>query len=216
MRIVCIGYRDWALRIYSRLQHSVEHEVIIVKSDKKLDYGLLYSLGPDLVLFYGWSWTIPVEILKQFKCLMLHPSDLPKFRGGSPIQNQILSGVNKSKITIFQMTEEIDAGPIIIQKPIDLSGSMIEIFTQMENLGLEATLAFLADGITYTQQNDDQATYHKRRTPAESEITWDEFKTSSARQIHDKIRSLQDPYPNAFIRMADGSKLILKQSQVED
>ena len=46
---------------------------------------------PDIVLFYGWSWKVSEKLINKFDCLMLHPSPLPKYRGGSPIQNQIRS-----------------------------------------------------------------------------------------------------------------------------
>ena len=60
-----------------------------------------------------------------------------------------------------------------------------------------------------------QSTFFKRRTPDQSEITLKDFKTHSAKDLHNKIRALQDPYPNAFIKCADGKKLYLKLSEYE-
>ena len=101
MTIVGFGYRDWALNIYFQLQKKSSHRVIIIKDQGNIDFSFLDILKPEFVLFYGWSWKIPVEIVSNYKCLMLHPSDLPKYRGGSPIQNQILNGILDSKVTIF-------------------------------------------------------------------------------------------------------------------
>ena len=47
-------------------------------SKKKID-----SFFPDLILLYGWSWKVDCQIIKKYKCLLLHPSDLPKFRGNT-------------------------------------------------------------------------------------------------------------------------------------
>ena len=47
---------------------------------------------------------------------MLHPSPLPKYRGGSPIQNQIINGESKSAVTLFKINNKIDQGDIIYQK----------------------------------------------------------------------------------------------------
>ena len=47
---------------------------------------------------------------------MLHPSPLPKFRGGSPIQNQIIRGKKISAVTIFKINKIIDGGDIYFQK----------------------------------------------------------------------------------------------------
>ena len=43
---------------------------------------------------------------------MLHPSPLPKFRGGSPIQNQIIRNKKKSMVTIFRINNILDGGDI--------------------------------------------------------------------------------------------------------
>ena len=49
-----------------------------------------------------------------------------------------------------------------------------------------------------------------------SEIRLDDFKNCTSKQLHDKIRALQDPYPNAYIRCKDGKKLFLTESRLED
>ena len=215
MRIVCIGYREWALNIYSRIQRFTNHEVVIIKAQSDFDFSSLEMLKPDFVLFYGWSWRIPLGFISTHKCLMLHPSDLPKYRGGSPIQNQILNGILDSKISIFQCTDEIDAGPILAQRPLSLRGELSEILDRVEHGGLEATLDILKGDYRILKQAKEDASYYQRRSPSQSEITLNELKTSSAVDIYNKVRSLQDPYPNAFIKMYDGSKLFLKSVSID-
>ncbi|GIS10295.1 MAG: hypothetical protein CM15mP114_10770 [Alphaproteobacteria bacterium] len=73
---------------------------------------------------------------------MLHPSDLPKYRGGSPIQNQILNGILDSKVTIKPLMK-MDAGPILVQRPLSLRGEMSEILGRIEQSGTEATIKIL-------------------------------------------------------------------------
>ena len=216
MRMVCIGYRDWALNIYSRIQRITNHEVVIIQCQKNFDISFLNELNPELVLFYGWSWKVPEEIFLRFECLMLHPSDLPKFRGGSPIQNQIISNVVDSKVTIFKITSEVDAGPILVKRDLDLSGELSEIFDRIEEAGFQATMDILNKNFTYLEQCDELATYSERRMPDQSEITLEDLKTSSGLEIYNKVRCLQEPYPNAFIRMSDGTKLNLISVRVSD
>ena len=100
MRIVCVGYRDWALNIYGQLQREFPEHTFLMQLSKK-DYSEIQieQFKPDLVLFYGWSDIIGSRMIESGKCLMLHPSPLPKYRGGSPIQNQIIRNViaNKKK-----------------------------------------------------------------------------------------------------------------------
>ena len=60
--------------------------------------------------------------MEKYKCVMLHPSKLPDFAGGSPLQNQIIRNIKKSAITLFVMNKKIDQGNIIAQKMIMLTG----------------------------------------------------------------------------------------------
>ncbi len=215
MKIVCYGYRDWALNIYRNLKKLTSCEIII-KGHVDIDISYLDNIRPDYVLFYGWSWKIPATVVSRYKCLMLHPSDLPKFRGGSPIQNQILNGLIDTKLSIFQITDKIDAGPILSKRPLSLRGNMSEILSRIEDIGTEVTVAILSGDFKLLPQNENDASYFKRRLPEESEITFEEISNASALEIYNKVRCLQDPYPNAFIRMSDGSKLYIKSVETDD
>ena len=66
---------------------------------------------------------------------MLHPSPLPKYRGGSPIQNQIINGEKNSAVTLFKMTRNLDDGDIYKQIPFSLKGSLDDIFNRIIKLG---------------------------------------------------------------------------------
>ena len=109
MRILCIGYRTWALSIYFNLKKKFpNYKIKILKKKKRLSFRSIKKFNPKLILFYGWSWMVDEKIFKNYTSLMLHPSDLPKFRGGSPIQNQIINGVKNLqslylKLIIFLM-----------------------------------------------------------------------------------------------------------------
>ena len=63
------------------------------------------------------------------------------------------------------------------------------------------------------EQKQDEATTFKRRIPEQSEITIEDFQSLSANELSNKINSLQDPYPNAFIKCKDGSVLFLTSSK---
>ena len=55
-----------------------------------------------------------------------------------------------------------------------------------------------------------------RRKPSESEITFKEIKSKSANYLYNKIRMLQDPYPNPYIKTIDGKKIYIKESYIGD
>ena len=214
-KILCVGYRKWALNIYSKIAKNYKDgDVRVIKSYDEYCDSFVRGYNPDYILFYGWSWIVDKDIIGDYKCIMLHPSKLPKYRGGSPIQNQIIRGVNDSAVTLFIMNEEMDSGDIVFQESMSLSGSIDDIFNRIEGLGYKGTMQFLDDPTDGVKQIEEDATYFKRRTEQQSEITLDELKRESAEYLYNKIRMLGDPYPNAFIRTRDNKKLLIKFSEI--
>lgn len=203
MNVAFFAYRPWALEIYNRLKRDTKHNFTPLSK-------------ADVALYYGWSKIIPEEIFKKKLCLILHPSPLPKYRGGSPLQHQIMAGEKTSAVTICQVTENIDAGDIYSQTPFSLEGSLDDIFKRITTIGTLDTIKILKkiedNTIKPIKQDDSQATYFKRRTLEESEIK--NIKSMSAEKLYNFIRALDDPYPNAYITCKDGKKLYLTKSHL--
>ena len=215
MKIACVGYREWALKIYDEIAKRSSHAVLIFRTKDQYDEEVIKDFNPDLILYYGWSWIIKDEIIRTFKCVMLHPSPLPLYRGGSPIQNQIINGEDKSAVTLFLMDEGLDTGDIIDQEEISLTGHIGEIFDRITGVGIKLTLKMINEGYVLRKQESRNATIFKRRTPADSEITIEEIQTKTAKYIFNKIRMLGDPYPNAYLKTADGKKILIKSAEIE-
>ena len=215
MRIACVGYRDWALNIYDRLASQSDNQFLIFRSKSQFDEQTLRDFRPNFVLFYGWSWIIHSTVIENFQCIMLHPSPLPRYRGGSPLQNQIIAGETDSMVTLFLMDAGIDTGPILAQRKFSLEGGIADIFQRISLIGFELTMELITSGLNSIPQNEDQATFARRRKPEESEITIGEITNKTAEYLYNKIRMLQSPYPNAFIRTADGKKLKIFGAEIE-
>lgn len=216
MRVILIGYRDWALNAFSHFK-----DLKIIKSNEDL-YNFLSTVNSNedlCLIFAGWSEIIELEIIKKYICICLHPSDLPKFRGGSPIQNQKMNGIKKTKLTAFRMNNKIDQGPIILKTEIDLDGHMKEIFSSLENGTIRIIRKVIKNSnksfLSGENQDESEATFFKRRKPSESEIKLSELASLPAEKLYQKICSLEDPYPNAFIRTIDNRKIFLKRVEIE-
>ena len=82
------------------------------------------------------------------------------------------------------------------------------------NRPLANTIMQMVEGLA--PQIEKNATYVERRTEEQSEITIKELKEQSAEYIYNKIRMLQDPYPNAFIHAVDGKKIFITKAYIED
>ena len=216
MKIVCVGYRKWALEIYERLKifYGTSHDIVILDKDKYSETSLTQE-NPDMVLFYGWSWKISPSIIEKYMCLMLHPSPLPKYRGGSPIQNQIINGETQSAVTIIEMTDKLDAGDILAQESISLDGNIKEILKRLTRVGTRLTKRIISGNTTRRKQNENEATFYNRRKEEDNEITVNEILSQDSQYLHNKIRMLGDPYPYAYIKTVDGKKLLIKDASIE-
>ena len=208
------GYREWAIDIFNMVKNPTEKWTLVCNSlfcnRKYID-----SIKPDIIFFYGWSNIVPSEIVNNYMCLCLHPSPLPKYRGGSPIQNQVIAGEKTSAVTIFRMTEDVDRGEILFQEAFPLDGYLSEILERIKGLGYSGTRKIINrlndDYMGGLIQNEINATIFKRRSPKQSEIKPTEY---DAKYCYDMIRCLQPPYPEAFIKCKEG-RLIIEKARYE-
>jgi methionyl-tRNA formyltransferase len=79
----------------------------------------------DVAVLASYGAIIPDEIIKCFKhgILNIHPSLLPKYKGPSPIQYQLLNGETVVGVTVIKLDNEVDHGPTLSQKPYNLQGN---------------------------------------------------------------------------------------------
>ncbi len=222
VKVLAFAYRNWAIRALTRVvEHRPDVELWIRKEPGEATAKACEEMKPDLVLFYGWSWIVPDEVVDNWLCICLHPSPLPKYRGGSPIQHQIINGEKRSRVTFFRMTRELDAGAICAQASLPLSGTLSEIFQDISEIAIIQTLKFikmLEDGKEFPwHEQTGKPTIYRRRRPADSMLTQEELGYLPAQYLHDKIRALttdDEEYPAAFITCADGEKLYLTGSRL--
>ncbi len=219
-RILFCGYRDWSIEIYNGLSICGNTQMKIVKNTEQL-MEVLESYDPDCIFFIGWSSILDKSIVDKYYCICLHPSPLPKYRGGSPIQHQIIRGEKESAVTLFKMDEKIDQGPVVFQKSFSLDGDLREVFNRITSIGrvaVQSIIDKIVNNLPLQEANQDhsQSSYYRRRKPHMSEIKPEDFTNLTAKELYDKIRALQDPYPNAFVRCKDGNKLYIYGAKIND
>ena len=106
MNYIFCAYRKWALELYKII--SKKHKnFFLITSKTQLNKHRLQKINPKFIFFPDWSWKVPDYIYKNYDCVCFHESDLPKFRGGSPLQNQIIRGITKTKTTAFLMNDNV-------------------------------------------------------------------------------------------------------------
>ena len=219
--IVICSYREWSENISDHLLSEFDKLAKFIKIKNKDEFSKLIKdeTKVDLFLFIGWSEIISKNIVDNNMCFCLHPSLLPKYRGGSPIQHQMINLEKLSGVTIFKMNEGIDTGPIYFQESFNLENlDLKDVFQNIIKIGTKGFKLLIKDvlndkNLKLKEQKQDEATTFKRRIPEQSEITIEDFQSLSANELSNKINSLQDPYPNAFIKCKDGSILFLTSSK---
>ncbi len=134
----------------------------------------------------------------------------------------MINGEKYSGVTIFKMDEGIDTGPVFFQEKFLIEDlELNDVFIEIINIGIKGfskLINVLIDGeeILFEGQNHNEASTYKRRKPEESEIDIEDFDNFTSKQLSNKINSLQDPYPNAYIKCKDGTRLYIKSSWYEE
>jgi len=75
------------------------------------------NIKADVGVLAAYSGLIPKDVLNHFQhgILNVHPSELPKFRGSSPVRATIIEGLTEAGISIIKLDEKLDHGPIVAQ-----------------------------------------------------------------------------------------------------
>ena len=228
-KVAILAYRDWAKDVMKEISFDTNlrkhYDFINIMSKDEFDYKIDEIVQCEFVFVIGWSWILPKEIVNNAICVGIHPSKLPKYRGGSPLQHQIIGGEKLGYVSFFILNEEIDKGNILDQLPLDINGNMQDILNRMCSISVNyftLLLYWLLDNpgkdvqylFSEVEADELEASYYPRRKPEQSEIKLEDFQICTAEELHNKIRALQDPYPNAFIICKDNTKLYLTRSYV--
>jgi methionyl-tRNA formyltransferase len=171
----------------------------------------LKSFAPDLLVVaaYGRILPNPVLELPRLMPINVHASLLPRHRGAAPIEGAILAGDHESGVTIMRVIEQMDAGPILLQRAIELAPDETQatLKEKLAKLGadalIEAIAKFRAGTIIETPQDESLVTYTEPIKKEHSVIDW----SGDAVQIERTIRAY-DPWPAARTTL-DGEGLLI-------
>ena len=121
------------------------------------------------MFFPHWSWIIPAAIHSAYECVIFHMSDVPYGRGGSPLQNLVVRGVQETRLSAIRCSDVLDGGPVYLKKPLSLQGSAEEIFVRAAHL-MEGMVAEIVVGrITPAAQVGEPVVFARRR-PQDGDI----------------------------------------------
>ncbi|HER26224.1 MAG TPA: methionyl-tRNA formyltransferase [Rhodospirillales bacterium] len=196
LNYVVASIKSWNIETFHRRIPSLPGQWHLIDDRDDLTVERLKKLNPRYVFFPHWSWKVPDEILKAAECVAFHMTDLPYGRGGSPLQNLILSGHKTTQLSAILMTDEIDAGPVYMKRPLSLDGKAQDIYERMADLVYD----MIDEIITKEPQpvsQQGEPTFFNRRSPDQSLLPAD----GNIHELYDHIRMLDaETYPRAFLR----------------
>jgi methionyl-tRNA formyltransferase len=164
-----------------------------------------------VVAAYGLMLTAPLLALPARGCINVHASLLPRWRGAAPIQRALLAGDATTGITIMQMDEGLDSGPILAQRaiPISADDTTGTLRDQLAALGADLLLEVLAGIPAPRAQDPALVTRAPRIAKGEADIDWNK----PAADIERHIRAF-DPEPGAQTRFA-GATLKIRRGRID-
>lgn len=177
-----------------RLGH---YEVLRVRTKEELTIESLNSFNPLYIFLPHWSWRIPGPILERYECVVFHMTDLPFGRGGSPLQNLIVRGIQSTQLSALRCEEVIDAGPIYLKMQLSTLGTAEEIFLRAGKLMLPMITRIVDDRLQPSPQTGAPTMFDRRR-PEQGDLA----QARSLDELHDLIRMLDaEGYPKAFLNV---------------
>jgi methionyl-tRNA formyltransferase len=216
MKILFCAYRDWAIKVHTliQIQSKYQLDVTLVSNEIDLERAIAASKHWDAIIVVGWSWKIPQHIVKDYLVVGMHPSDMPEFRGGSPIQHQIMAGIEHTQATLFRLSSQFDNGQIIDKEPVNLQGHINDVFDSLTRVTQTLLLRFFENfpNNTYVEQNKGGSRY-LRLKPENSQLSLN-MSSITCKELWNIIRCHEDPYPNVYFEDETG-KLIIKMVEFE-
>jgi methionyl-tRNA formyltransferase len=171
----------------------------------------------ELVITIGYGKILSSQELEAPSrgCINLHFSLLPKWRGAAPVQRAIEAGDVLSGVTVFQLDEGMDTGPIYLSKRFALdddisSDELLKELADLGSLALIETLEMITSSISPTVQSTSDASRAAKLSKSEGEIDW----SLSAKVISQKIRAFTSN-PGAWTTFR-GSTLKIDTPKIED
>jgi methionyl-tRNA formyltransferase len=175
------------------------------------------ALGCRLAVMSGYAKIVKKAFLDGFPdgVINLHGGPLPHYRGGSPLNWQILRGEPEIGISLLFTEEGIDSGPVIARDafPLGPDESIDEVVAKtlprFERMLLEVLAAHRRGALRGEPQDPARARTFAKRLPRDG---WIDFHALSAQQVHDLVRALSGSYPGAFAFHA-GRKIVIERTR---
>jgi methionyl-tRNA formyltransferase len=202
-----------AFAVLNKLQ--VRYPESLRDAEAQAEFAAL-DLDVAVVAAYGLILPKPVLEAPRYGCLNIHASLLPRWRGAAPIQRAILAGDEETGVTIMQMDEGLDTGPMLLQErvPIGPDTDAAELHETLALLGARMIVDALdrleAGRLAGTPQPELGVTYAAKVDKGETRIDW----SLTAEELVRRVNAFS-PYPGAWFEL-DGERVRVLSAEAKD
>ena len=144
---------------------------------------------PDFIVVMSYGVILRDNVLGAARCINIHPSSLPKYRGPSPIRTALLNGDDNMDVCLMEMTAEMDAGDVLLRKniAIDLNDSNADVEAKVSNVAVSILDEYLQNPKSFVAQPQvGEPTFTRKFVGEDEIIDWNKTPI----QIHNQIRAL--------------------------
>lgn len=202
-------------------QCALEHGIAVrtpVNFKRDEDVAAFMALELDVAVVAAYGLILPKIILDapKYGCLNIHASLLPRWRGAAPIHRAILEGDSETGITIMQMDEGLDTGPMIAKRAVAIretttATSLHDMLSAVGSTMIEDVMDRLAEegNLESVVQPEEGVTYAKMLKKEEGRIDW----AKPAAVIDRQIRAL-NLWPGTWTEAEGGKRLKILEAHV--
>ncbi len=192
---IILSSKIWNKDLVDQLkEYDYECNWHFISKKEEFNIEVLEKIKPNKIFIPHWSHIIPENIFAYYECIVFHMTDLPYGRGGSPLQNLIVDGVESTKISAIKVIKELDAGPIYLKNNLSLYGTAEEIFIRANSVIFNMINKIKNEKLKPKEQKGEISLF-KRRTPSMSSIE----ELNEIEEVFNHIRMLDaDGYPQAY------------------
>ncbi|MBR0212129.1 MAG: methionyl-tRNA formyltransferase [Alphaproteobacteria bacterium] len=144
---------------------------------------------PDMIVVISYGVILRDNVLNAAKCINVHPSSLPKYRGASPIRTAILNGDKDMDVCLMDVVAEMDAGDVYMRKNIEIGENDTNetVEAKVSNTAIEMLNEYMKNPSAFPPIPQTGEVVLTRKFTGEDEIIdWDK----TPQQIHNQIRAL--------------------------
>jgi len=190
-----------------------------VNNDNFIDKLDAFKAHIFLIIGFSEIFTKKLFNLPEFGTYNFHAGKLPEYRGGSPINWQIINNEKKIGISIIKVNEIIDGGPIALSDSFNINNNeyISDVHYKINEIFANLSVVFLKkiflEQINLCYQLEENANYWHQRNDNDGYLN---FKESTAEQANNFIRAISYPYPGAWGNLNNTIKIRFFESELTD